>query len=245
MGVRFEREIAKHLREDHRITPFSTYMRQIVYGGSDGIVTTFAVVAGFTGAQSGNTAMYSIVTVLLFGMANLFADGTSMAVGEFLSSRSEGDIYHRQRKQEAESVNGDPQNEREQTKGLLKREGFTSEQAEQITELYAQNKSFWIDFMMKYELSLEEPDEKPIINAVVTFFSFVMFGFIPLIPYLFDAAVMASFYRSIAFTIGAMTLLGLLRWIVTKQQIFRSVGETVLLGVISASIAFFVGTLFR
>lgn len=245
MGVRFDQEIERHLREDHRITPFSTYMRQIVYGGSDGIVTTFAVVAGFTGAQSGNTAMYSIVTVLLFGMANLFADGTSMAVGEFLSSQSEGDIYRRQRKEEERSVQADPKNEKDQTVGLLKHEGFTTEQAEQLTALYAQNKNFWVDFMMKYELSLEEPDDKPTINAIVTFLSFTVFGFIPLVPYLMNAAVMTSFYLSIAFTVGAMSLLGLLRWIVTKQRLIRAIGETVFLGIISASIAFFVGTLFR
>jgi VIT1/CCC1 family predicted Fe2+/Mn2+ transporter len=104
MPASFKAQLKKHVRAVHKIDTFSTFLRQIVLGGSDGIVTTFAVIAGFTGAQTGEVATYSIITVLLFGLANLFADGTSMAVGEFLSSRSEHDIFRKQRHMELNDI---------------------------------------------------------------------------------------------------------------------------------------------
>jgi vacuolar iron transporter family protein len=94
-------DLEKHRKEEHSSSPFSTYLKEIVYGGNDGIVTTFAVVAGFAGAQSDtNVATYSFLTVLLFGIANLFADGASMGLGNFLSLRSEQDLYKKEKAKE-------------------------------------------------------------------------------------------------------------------------------------------------
>ena len=75
---------------------FSGSIKEIVYGGNDGIVTTFAVIAGFTGAYSStNTTLnLSMLSVLLFGLANLFADGAAMGLGSFLSLRAEKSVYH-------------------------------------------------------------------------------------------------------------------------------------------------------
>lgn len=245
MSKSFEAKLEQHKRESHGLSPLTEYLRPVVYGGSDGIVTTFAVVAGFTGAQTGSTAAYSIITVLLFGLANLFADGASMAVGEFLSSRSEGDIFRRQRRREFYEIHSNPKMEKEQTIGILMKNGYNRADAEQMTELYAKNKYFWLDFMMKYELDLNSLEEKPHLNALATFFSFLFFGFLPLIPYLFIQETIFAFQISIAFALGAMALLGTLRWFVTRQGLFRSVMETVLLGALSAAIAFAVGTFFR
>lgn len=246
MGESFQQKLKNHVTHEHGITPFSTYLRQIVYGGSDGIVTTFAVVAGFTGAQSGQTATYSIIAVLLFGLANLFADGTSMAVGEFLSSRSERDVFLRQKKKEQQQITDTPDAEFTQTIGLLKQQGFSSDHAEQLAKIYQTNQPFWIDFMMKYQLEMQDPtEEKPHINAAVTFGSFVFFGFMPLIPYLITQEVMTAFLSSIGASLAAMTLLGTLRMYISNQSPIRAIGETVALGVISASVAFGVGLLFR
>ncbi len=246
MSTSFEAQLKHHVQSVHKIDTFSTYLRQIVYGGSDGIVTTFAVIAGFTGAQSGDVATYSIITVLLFGLANLFADGTSMAVGEFLSSRSEHDVFRKQRHTELNEIRTTPQLEKEQTIGILKMKGFTVDQAKQLTEIYSKNEQYWLEFMMRYELELADTgDEKPHLNALATFFAFITFGFLPLIPYLFETRVTQAFSYSAGFAIGAMVLLGVLRWLVTRQNLTRMIGETVLLGVVSGSVAYVVGLFFR
>ncbi len=87
-----------------------TYLREIVYGGNDGIVTTFAVVAGFAGAQidPASTSL-PIITVLLFGLANLFADGLSMGMGSFLSLRAQQDVERSNRsRRRADILNENP-----------------------------------------------------------------------------------------------------------------------------------------
>lgn len=65
---------------------FEDYLREFVYGGIDGAITTFAVVAGATGAG------FSATVVIVLGIANLIADGLSMGVGSYLSSKSELEV---------------------------------------------------------------------------------------------------------------------------------------------------------
>ena len=100
-------ELERHLKVNHGKTVFSLYLKQIVYGGIDGIVTTFAVTAGFTGASfvSGDMSIsMPISIVLIFGIANLFADGVSMGIGEFISSRAEKNNYEKEYKNEITEI---------------------------------------------------------------------------------------------------------------------------------------------
>lgn len=246
MTISLERRLKNHLRQEHDISPVSTYLKELVYGGSDGIVTTFAVVAGFTGAQSGNTVTYSIVTVLLFGLANLFADAFSMGLGNYLSIKSERDFYRRQKAQEEYEVSNETEREKRETRAILISKGFSEKEADKLTELYAGNKKYWVEFMMNYELQMPNPEgENPILTGLATFIAFISFGFIPLLPYLVIQQPVTAFSYSIGFTLSALLLLGTLRWRVTKQHILRALGETVLLGSLSASVAYIVGFFFR
>ena len=89
-----QEEFAKHIEEDHKKNTFSSFIKEIVYGGTDGIVTTFAVIAGVSGANIGDASLnLSIVSVLLFGLANLIADGAAMGLGNYLSIRSSQKLY--------------------------------------------------------------------------------------------------------------------------------------------------------
>ncbi|MBI2051356.1 VIT1/CCC1 transporter family protein [Candidatus Roizmanbacteria bacterium] len=240
----YSKKLREHLEQEHKITPVSTYLKEIVYGGTDGIVTTFAVVGGFAGAQS-TVSSFPILVVLLFGLANLFADGTSMGLSNFLSLRSEQDVYNAERKKELYEIKTHPKAEEEETIEILMDRGFSKKQAEQITKIYATNEKYWTDFMMNYELELPNPTkENPYLTGLVTFSSFIAFGFIPLIPYVFLRGV-PLFTLSAGFTSLALLLLGSLRWKVTKESPFRSIGEILFLGGVSASIAYLVGTFFR
>lgn len=237
--------LEEHLQNEHNMSPVSTYLKEIVYGGSDGIVTTFAVVAGFAGAQMSD-ARLPIMVVLLFGLANLTADGASMGLSSFLSLRSEQDYYKHQRQQELEEILRESAQEKEETIQVLLDRGYSQKDAEDITRLYSKNPEYWADFMMNYELELANPTkENALRTGLATTTAFITFGFIPLVPYIFFQDAPRLFTMSCIFTLTAFLFLGIVRWKVTKQSFVRCVGEMVLVGSVSASIAYFVGSFFK
>lgn len=240
-------DLKHHLSREHRITPISTYLREIVYGGNDGIVTTFAVVAGFAGAQKdpANSAV-PLVSVLLFGLANLFADGLSMSLGSFLSLRASQDVYRNAKAKEHYEILHAPESEFVETVSILQTKGFTKNDAHTLANIYKKNSSYWTEFMMRDELEMTNPEhEKPHLVAISTFVAFVGFGLIPILPYLVFSTRENVFTLSIAFTAFALLLLGVLRASVTQRRVFRGIMETLLVGGISAVVAFLVGALFR
>ena len=237
-------KLQQHLDKEHKMSPISTYLKEIVYGGTDGIITTFAVVAGFAGAQQ-MTTTYPLVIVLLFGLANLIADGASMGLSNFLSLRSEKDLYDMERKKEMYEIKNHPKLEREESIEILIDKGFDKNDAESIVSLYEKNPEYYADFMMNHELELPDPrNENPFYTGLATFFAFITFGFVPLIPYVFMSKMNSLFILSCIFTFSALSLLGFLRWKVTKHSFIRSIGEVILVGGVSAVFAFIVGSFF-
>jgi VIT1/CCC1 family predicted Fe2+/Mn2+ transporter len=235
-----------HKAQEHRITPLQGFIRQIVYGGNDGIVTTFAVVAGFAGLAAEGTAQVGVLAVLLFGLANLLADATSMGLGEFLSARSEQDVYRSIRAKERREIEDNPEAELAETYAILRARGMSRPDAEAMGQIMLRNPEMMADFMMQYEIGLADPtDDVPWINGLVTFASFVCFGAVPLLPYLLGGSGTAAFAASCVATLMALILLGLLRWRVSTEPFARSVGETLLVGGACAVVAFGVGLAFR
>jgi len=239
--------LQQHLEQEHAISPLTQYVREIVYGGVDGIVTTFAVVAGFAGATGGGTMETGIpvVVVLLFGGANLFADAVSMALGNYMSVRADHDLYRSELHKEASEIKKNPSMEFEETVSIFIDQGFTKDQATQLTSIYQQNKKGWAEFMMTNELRMEHPDNtNPLFTSIATCLSFIVFGTVPLIPYIVVGSDGSLFIWSVAATALALFLLGTLRMRITKTSAVRSVGEIVLLGSVAAVIAYIVGTFF-
>lgn len=238
--------LAQHRKEEHNISPFSTYLKEIVYGGTDGIVTTFAVVAGFAGAGQEVAGSIPVLSVLLFGFANLFGDGVSMAFGSFLSARSEQDVYKSEKAKEVKEVRENVPQEKEETHEILTQKGFTTTQAETLTEIFATNKKYWVEFMMQYELGMSNPDgENPAFISLATFSAFIVCGLLPLVPFLFFLHHPNAFYFSVFTTAGALICLGYFRYKVTRRNIWKSIGESLVLGSLAASVAYGVGVLFR
>ena len=235
-------DIKKHRRTEHGIGGFQENLRQIVYGGNDGIVTTLAVVAGFAGARAEGTVEIGLIAVIIFGFANLLADATSMGLGEFLSSRSERDVYNSTRYREKLLLETAPEAELEEVVALLMLRGLKQDEAESLAKELQKHPELTLDFMMSYEFGLSDPsDQNPIINALYTFFSFLLFGFIPLAPYTIGAALDDAFSLSVAATGLALTLLGLFRWYVTRENLARCVLETLIVGGTCAFVAYGVG----
>ncbi len=242
-------EFQQHKDSDNKVSPIADYIKEIVYGGNDGIVTTFAVVSGFSGASLTNSESLTLTftTVLLFGLANLFADGLSMGLGDFLSSRAEKDVYKFQHEKETHEIEATPDMERFETIEILEEKGFTKDDAEVITERFAKNKHFWANWMVDNELGLtDKQDESDATKAVTTFFSFIIFGFIPLIPYLvLNTSTSRAFLGSSLATATALIILGILKWKVSGGKILRSVAEILFVGGIAAVVAFVVGILIK
>lgn len=186
-------------------------------------------------------------TVLLFGLANLFADSVSMSLGNFVSLRSQQDQYNAEKNKELYEIKNDKDQEKKETLMILTSRGFNKEDALKIVNLYSKNDDYWAEFMMKYELQMPDPEaENPYLTALATFLAFISFGFIPLIPYFFlKTADINLFFISISFTLSALILLGILRWYITKLSAIRSIGEIVAIGTVASSVAYFVGTFFR
>lgn len=122
-------------------------MADAALGATDGIVTTFAVVAGATGAY------LSPGIVLIMGFANLLADGFSMAVGNYLAARSQQEYWVEEREREAWEVEQLPAAEQEEIRRLYRRKGFEGEVLESIVKTITGDKQRWLDEMMREELN--------------------------------------------------------------------------------------------
>ena len=237
--------LAEHKDTEHHISKLAEFLKQIVYGGNDGIVTTFAVVAGFAGFGSGEVAQIGAMAVLLFGIANLLADATAMGLGEFLSARSAQDVFRATREKELREIKTNPDMEFAETIEILEERGISRNDAEQLGTIFLRNPEFMADFMMTYEIGLPDPSEdSPAMNGLATFTAFLIFGVVPLIPYFIFAPTPETFKLSVIATGLALVTLGLLRWRVTDETVTRCVGETVLVGGTCAVIAYAVGLAF-
>lgn len=212
------------------------YIAEFVYGGIDGAITTFAVVAGAEGAS------LSTSVVIILGLANLIADGFSMSVGNFFSTKAERDSFENHKAVEYWEVENLREREVEEIREIYAAKGFEGELLERVVEVITADKDVWVDTMMKEELEMTKDDKTPIKTAGVTFLSFVVIGAIPLLSYLFGEVEESSlFLYSSVLTGVALAIIGVLKSRVTEQNMFRGVAETVFLGGAAALLAYFVG----
>ncbi|MDQ2092841.1 VIT1/CCC1 transporter family protein [Rhodalgimonas zhirmunskyi] len=233
---------ANHRREAHGLGRTQEFLKQITYGGNDGIVTTFAIVAGFAGAQADGAAQIGALAVLIFGLANLFADGVSMGLGEFLSTRSAQDMFHSRRAKELAALRANPEEERAELTAILRDRGMDGPDVDAAADIIARHPDFVADLMMTYEFGMMEPEaDNPAREGLVTFVAFLIFGAVPLSPYFFRPPDDTTLNLSVGMTFLALVLLGLLRWNATRENLGRCLGETVAVGTLCAAVAFGVG----
>lgn len=220
------------------------HLKQIVFGGNDGIVTTFAIVAGFAGAGAEGVTQIGALAVLVFGLANLFADAVSMGLGEFLSMRSQNDLYYQRHARQIRNIKTAPDSACDTLADLLQGRGLPANEARQTARLLAAHPPLMADLTLSWNFGMQAPeDANPALNGLMTFMSFVFFGAIPLSPYFFLAASQTTFHLSVAMTLLALTALGLLRFVATRDGLRRSVLETVAVGTVCAIVAYAVGWL--
>ena len=217
---------------------FENYLGEFVYGGIDGCVTTFAVVAGAVGAELSSSI------IIILGFANLLADGLSMSIGAYLSTRSEQDNYQKHRQTEYWEVENLPEVEREEVREIYRAKGFDGKLLEDVVQVITENKDRWVDVMMKEELEMMVEQKSPFLMGLVTYVSFILVGLIPLLIYVWDYFNPVSgslFVWSSVLTAFGFIIIGVLKTYVTQTNVWRGVLETVVLGAIAALVSYFVG----
>lgn len=215
------------------------YLGSIVYGGLDGTITTFAAVAGVAGAS------LSPGIVLIMGFANLIADGLSMSIGDYLSTKAEREYQAAERAREAWEVEHFPEGERRELEEIYEARGMAPADASAVVAIIAKDKKSWVDTMMVEELGILEDDSSPLKSALATFASFLVFGFLPVLAYVLSLFVpgLASAQFPVAVGITAATLfsLGAIKTRVTGRNWFLSGLEMLTVGGVAAVAAYLIG----
>lgn len=232
-------EIRRRLAEG----PRHSYLKDFIYGAVDGAVTTFAIVGGVAGAG------LSSVVILILGMANILADGFSMAASNYLGTKAEVEQRERTREIELRHIELVPDGEREEIRQIFAAKGFSGEDLERIVLKITSDKNLWVDTMVQEQYGLAKTDISPLRAGLFTFLAFLAFGIIPLLPYILRPFIGQS--DASAFGVSAV-LTGLSFFCVGAakgrviEKSWRVTGfETLLVGGCAAALAYGVGFLFR
>ena len=232
-------EIASKTEKESTKVSLQDYLGEFVYGGIDGSVTTFAVVAGSAGAN------LDISVILILGLANLLADGFAMSVGAYLSTKSEQENVQKHERLLHQRILTNPEGEKKLLKGIFSRKGFTGATLENMLKVVTANKDQWVDTIMKEELALFPEKKSPITIGAVTYLSFILVGLIPLLSYFFGWSSSTSpnnlFLISCVLTSVGFSIIGILKAYVTETSYLKGVMETIGLGGAAAGLSYFVG----
>ena len=218
------------------------YLGEFVYGGVDGIITTFAFIAGAVGANLESSV------IIILGLANLIADGLSMSVGSYLSKKSELENYQKHRNIELWEIDQWPDREEEEIRAIYAAKGFSGKLLEEVVAVIISNKENWADEMMLSEHEMIPEKKSPIAIGLTTFFSFFTLGFIPLAIYVWqflqsNQSKESSILIASVATFIAFIVIGYLKSYVTQTNKWKSIFETVALGAIAAGLVYFTGNI--
>ena len=217
--------------------PHTSFLKDMIYGGIDGAVTTFAIVAGVQGAGLSPTI---IVTL---GAANIIADGFSMAASNYSGTKAELDDRRRIIQIEETHIAAHPKGELEELRQILGLRGLSGEVLEQATVQIAQDKDKWIALMLTDEYGLPRDDPHPLRAALATFGAFLIAGSIPLLPFIIGMP--SAFEVSIGATMITFFLIGSGKSHWSLSSWWRSGGETLAIGATASLLAYGVGGWFH
>ena len=224
-------EIRARLAADNK----PNYIRDWVYGGIDGAITTFAIVAGVAGAS------LSTKIIVILGMANLLADGFSMAASNFSGTKTEIDDLHRLREIERRHIEIVPDGEREEVRQILQGKGLRGKSLTDAVAAITSNKERWIDTMVSEEYGVTPILRSPWLSGLSTFLAFLLCGAVPLLPFLlpFQNPFPVSIFMTMVvfFAIGSAKS----RWSLASW--WWSGLETLTIGALAAALAYVIGHL--
>jgi VIT1/CCC1 family predicted Fe2+/Mn2+ transporter len=217
----------------------SRMVHDIVIGMSDGLTVPFAIAAGMAGASA--SAQVVIIAVL----AEIAAGSISMGLGGYLSARTDAEHYQVERKREQKETRDVPEQEVQEVRDILRHEmGLDMEEAEPVVAALKRDRQRWVDFMMRFELGLDEPDPKQSWKSALTIgLAYASSGLIPLSSYIVLGSVSKGLYASSGVTSIALLAFGYVKGRVTSANAWRSALETFLIGGLAAVAAFAIARL--
>lgn len=210
-------------------------VRDVVIGMSDGLTVPFALAAGLTGAID---ASRIVVTA---GLAEIAAGSIAMGLGGYLAARGDAEHYMSERAREVREVKEVPDTEADEITDIFQEYGVRPEESQATVDSLRQRPKEWVDFMMKFELGLEEPDPKRARRSAGTIAaSYVAGGLIPLAPYFFEHSAKSALWFSVGFTLLALAIFGYIKGRFTGVNALKSSSQTVVIGGIAAMAAFLI-----
>jgi VIT1/CCC1 family predicted Fe2+/Mn2+ transporter len=218
-------------REQHFTS--SNFVRDVVIGMSDGLTVPFALAAGLSGAIA-NTRF-----IVIGGLAEIAAGSIAMGLGGYLAARGDAEHYVQEKAREYREIEEIPEEEKAEVSKVFRNYGLTLEESSPVVEALSTRPDAWVDFMMRFELGLEEPDPKRAVTSAGTIAaSYVAGGLIPLSPYIVLSDAFRGLIVSAIVTLLALGVFGFIKGRYTGARALRSAGQTMLIGGVAASVAF-------
>ncbi len=228
-----------HMHHEEKHLKSSTFITDVVIGMADGLTVPFALAAGLSGAVTSN------LIIITAGIAEIAAGSIAMGLGGYLAGRTEVEHYQSELKREYDEVERVPEKEKAEVREVFANYGLSIESQNRIADELEKNKDHWVDFMMKFELGLEQPEANRARNSAFTIgISYIIGGMIPLMAYFFTNTPHEGLLISSILTIICLFVFGYFKSKVTGQPPIAGALKVTLIGLTAASVAFFVAKMF-
>lgn len=216
------------------------FIRDLIIGLSDGITVPFALTAGISGAVHDNSI------IITAGLAEICAGSIAMGLGGFLAAKTEEEHYYSELAREHREVKELYEHEKQEVRDVFADYGLSKQAQDMIADELAKDEKKWVDFMMRYELGLEEPDTKRASKSAMNIaFSYIVGGLIPLLGYVFTDGPATGLRDSSVITILCLLVFGYLKSRLTGQKPLSGALKTTAIGILAASAAFGIAYLFN
>lgn len=211
----------------------SETVRDVVIGMADGLTVPFALAAGLSGAVN------STHLVVLAGLAEIAAGSIAMGLGGYLAARGDAEHYGHERLREEREIVERVKDEEEEIYGIFEEYGVDRSESDSVLQALKRNPKAWVDFMMRFELGLEEPQKNRASQSAVTIaVSYILGGIIPLLPYMLAASASQALAVSVVITLFALLIFGAVKGRLTGAGALRSGMQTMLIGGLAAGVAY-------
>ena len=214
------------------------FLRDIVFGANDGVVTAIGFLVGIAGSVSEQGI------VVIAGALTIIAGAASMALGNYLAVKSQREFYDAMEKIENWEIDNKPDVERDEIREIYTNYGFDKDTVETLTKKVTANRDLWLRVMMRDELGLVK-EESPRIAGVLIGFFYLLAGIPPLLPFIFFTPIARALLMSIFVSVLVMTFIGSIRWWLNRGSFGTKIAETIVIGLVAAAIGFIAGEALR